>query len=378
VWTLDKKTALHYVNLPKLHDVYSLEYLSTGDITDVESFETPVHRHMYQKFDSFKNINKSIPIVQHLSFAKRVFTHIKNIKSSSMELFTETSYKFMDEIAIPALHKLESNGIHIDPEQIIERYGERIERHITKDDLVYSSYNLYTTTGRCSNKFAGINFAALNKKDGQRAAYTSRFENGTMLMMDYESFHLRLIGDMIEFELPTNQVVHEYFAKQYFKTDELTEEQYNEGKQITFQLLYGESRPTDAPEFFQKVYQYIDMLMVLLNSQGYIQSPYFKRKIYKDRIEDITPAKVFNYMIQLAETERNLKIMLECQNKFTDIKTLPVLYTYDSILFDYCMDDGSAPAIEMLSILTENGKFPMRVYYGSTYDDLKKLEIISP
>ena len=37
-----------------------------------------------------------------------------------------------------------------------------------QDGMFYSEYNLFTSTGRPSNRFGGINFAALNKKDGSR------------------------------------------------------------------------------------------------------------------------------------------------------------------------------------------------------------------
>ena len=54
---------------------------------------------------------------------------------------------------------------------------------MTKDGLVYSEYNPYTTTGRPSNRFGGTNFAALNKTDGSREKYISRFDGGMLVII---------------------------------------------------------------------------------------------------------------------------------------------------------------------------------------------------
>lgn len=273
-------------------------------------------------------------------------------------------------MAIPCLAKIESNGIYVDPELITTQHGSRVKRFIDKNQLVYSEYNLYTTAGRCSNRFGNINFAAMNKKDGTRKAYTSRFENGMLVSADFESFHLRLIADIIGYEFPVNEPIHEYLGKQYFETDSLSQEQYDEGKTITFALLYGDSKNTDVPEFFRKVYEYVDVISTDMKTKGYITSPYSNRKIYKDRIENFSPAKLFNYMIQLAETERNLKVILEMSKIFQFTQSKPVMYTYDSILFDYTPDDGPEPLKAAIEVLTEHNKYPMRVYYGKNYHDI--------
>ena len=63
------------------------------------------------------------------------------------------------------LSYIEQNGIH------------------SKEGEVHSEYNIYTSTGRPSNRFGGTNFAALNKKDGSRKQYISRFKNGVLVEM---------------------------------------------------------------------------------------------------------------------------------------------------------------------------------------------------
>lgn len=374
IWTPDKKRFLHIISLDNVYDVRSLEYLETGNVTVDETFLTPMHKFMYDTLDRYQNLNKAVAIMQHMSYLVSVNAYFRPIIENYKHYVDEPEYKFLNDIAIPCLWNIERNGLMVDIEKLIQHYGIRVKRYVD-NSRVYSEYNLYTSTGRTSNKFGNINFAALNKKDGTREIFKSRFARGLMVMMDFESFHLRLIADIIGYEFPSDKPIHEYLGQQYFGKESLTEEEYEIAKQTTFALLYGESRSGDVPEFFNKVYQYIDMLNVLSNKNGYILSPYFKRKIYTNRIEDPTPTKLFNYIIQLAETERNLKVMLDMMSLFNGQRSVPVLYTYDSILLDYDISDGTNLIHNILHVLTENGKFPMRVYYGTTYNNMKRLNI---
>jgi hypothetical protein len=375
VWTPNKKRLLHIVQLDNIYDLSSLEYLQFKAVAGDEKFFTSVHRMMYETMEKQKNLNKAVPIMQHIVYMESVFAHFDELVKNYQYLITEPQYKFLNDIAIPCLWHLERPGIAVNTEKLIDQYGPRVRRYVDGHNRVYTEYNPYTTTGRVSNRYGNINFAALNKKDGVREIFQSRFDNGMLVMMDFESFHLRLIADIIGYEFPPNQPVHEHLGQQYFGKDKLTPEEYEEGKAITFSLLYGESRDTNVPEFFRKVYDYIDMLGVLIGMNGYVTSPYFKRKIYKDDIEDVTPSKIFNYIIQLAETERNLKMMLEMMPLFEGKQSVPILYTYDSVLFDYSIEDGKELIQSVLRVLTEGGKYPMRVYYGMTYHEMKRLTI---
>ena len=97
----------------------------------------------------------------------------------------------------------------------------------TMDGMVYSEYNIFTSTGRPSNRFGGTNFAALNKKDGSRKPYVSRYKNGVLVEMDYDAYHLRLIGELIGYDFPKGSV-HEHMAE-FFGVD------YEESKKLSFQ-----------------------------------------------------------------------------------------------------------------------------------------------
>jgi len=275
VWTPDKKRLLHLTPLDNVYDINSLEYLNTGSVVNSDKFFTTLHNSMYNRLENQRNLNKAVPVMRHIEYLESVFAHFSQIVKNCKHFTQEPQYKFLNEIAIPCLYHVERHGLHIDVDKLVSRYNMRIKRYVDDRNRVYSEYNLYTTTGRTSNRYGNINFAALNKKDGTREIFQSRFENGLMLMMDFESFHLRLIADIIGYEFPTDRPVHEYLTQQYFNKQELTSEEYDEGKSITFSLLYGESRDENVPEFFKRVYQYIDMLGVLIETNGYVMSPFF-------------------------------------------------------------------------------------------------------
>lgn len=371
--TPSKKILNHVMpHLTNVYDVNSIEYLQTGQVIESSEFLTLCHRKFYQLYDKQLRVNKSVPLMRHIEFIESYFAHVKTFLSNDT---SDKAYMFLNDIAMPALQYLESSGIHIDPDITDLRYGTKLNRYTDANNLVYSEYNLFTTTGRPSNKFGGINFAALNKKDGSRKMYTSRSDRGLMVMADYESFHLRLIADMIGYTFPSGIAIHEYLGRQYFNKETLTEDEYNESKQITFRLLYGEERDDNVPEFFKAVYQYVNSLMVLFEHQNYIVSPYYHRKFQRSTIESPTPSKLFNYMVQLAETEVNLTSINKLKPLFDGKQSKLTLYTYDSILIDYNIDDGTELLISAIDILSQNGKFPMRVYYGSNYDNVKRLNM---
>jgi hypothetical protein len=373
IWTPSKKILMHALpSIRTVYDIESIEYLTTSKVTEASTFYTLYHQRTYAMYDKHVRINRSLALMRHIEWLEAYIEHLNGLLSIRQETINSSAYQFMNEIAIPATQYLESSGVHVETAQSVAKYGPRINRYI-QNDLLYSEYNLFTTTGRPSNKFGGVNFAALNKRDGSREMFTSRHDDGLLVMADFESFHLRLIADMIGFELPTDIAVHEYLGRQYFDVAELTPEQYEEGKQITFRLLYGDDRDTNVPEFFTAVYKYIDMLTMLMEIQGYITSPYYKRAIRKSDIESPTPAKIFNYMVQLAETELNLAAIHKLQPIYQAARSKLTLYTYDAILIDYSMADGKELLNSTLEVLSHGGRFPMRVYYGNTYQEMKKL-----
>ena len=54
--------------------------------------------------------------------------------------------------------------------------------------------------------------------------------------------------------------------------------------------------------------------------------------------------------------------------------TKPVLYTYDSILFDAHRSDGKE-TLRQIKAIMEGSKFPVKVYIGKSYANMYKMDI---
>jgi len=239
----------------------------------------------------------------------------------------------------------------------------------TTEDMVYSEYNLYTSTGRPSNRFGGLNFAALNKKDGSREKFISRYKNGVLVEMDYDGYHLRLIADRIGYEFPKGSV-HEHMAKLY-GTD------YSEAKSLSFQYLYGyiPKEIQENNEYFSRVHEYIQKLWIEYKSKDFIVSDIYNKRIYKKNLTDMNANKLFNYTIQLMETENNMRVLSELIPKIDkdDYKSKLILYNYDAFLFDFNMEDGLDYLKKVKGILEQAGRFPVKVGWGLNYHDMKDI-----
>jgi DNA polymerase I-like protein with 3'-5' exonuclease and polymerase domains len=283
------------------------------------------------------------------------------------------SYLFFNEVATNSLNWIEKSGLYVNPGGFLNVLGDK-SKGLIHEGYVYSDYNLLTSTGRCSNRFGGINFAALPKKDGIREYFISRFgKDGELISVDYESFHLRLIAEMIVFDLPYLEPVHQYLGKQYFKTDTLTPEQYEAGKGITFQYLYGTYKPPEMKEipYFVEVEKFTKALWKEMEIEGFVESPIFKKKIYLHHISDPNPSKVFNYLVQLFETEKNLFTLHKVGNEMraNKMESKIILYTYDAILIDAKISEMGQLS-KVIGTLEHGGQYPVRVYRGENYQNL--------
>ena len=276
-------------------------------------------------------------------------------------------FRRYDAYAIDNFFAIEQNGLQVNP----KLYTEKFQANGIHNGKVFTEYNLYTSTGRPSNKFGGINYAALNKDDGCRESFVSRHEHGMLLELDYDAFHVRLIADMIGFKLPAGSV-HEYFGKQYFDTDALTEEQYEQSKQITFRLLYGGIDKDFAKiPFFGEVKSYIGKLWKSFKRDGFIETTQFYRPMHADYLHEMNPNKLFNYQLQAGETEHNLITINNVNELIQSYKSKLILYTYDSLLFDYNLDDGKDFLFELKAVISEFGKYPVKIKAGINYHGMK-------
>jgi hypothetical protein len=261
------------------------------------------------------------------------------------------SRSWIDNTMIPLLSDIERLGLEVDREKFSDRFPHS-NKHL-KGNRIYTEYNPYTITSRPSNRHGGINFGALNKKDGTREVFIPK-PNHIYLQFDFDAYHPRIIGKMINYELPKTSV-HQWLADQYGCG-------YDEGKGITFQILYGgvPDEFTEIP-YYNKVKVFIDTMWEKVQERGYVST--LKRNIPLSSIEDPNPQKVFNYLLQATETEFNIEVMKRLTER--GLK-LPILYTYDSFLFEYSVDEDMSRAKELKEALESLG-FPVKADWGSDY-----------
>lgn len=355
-----KKDMMYVLKQGNIIDISTEKYDGNNSIAECSTFYPKIILDMQLKYQQYKNANKCIPLMKWVEFAEAYYSQLNDTYSQSKYL--------MNDISIPIYYFIEQSGLKVDSNILIEHFGEKVKKFI-HDGFVYSNYWPYTTTGRPTNTF-GINFSALNKSDGSRKSFVSRFENGTLILIDFESFHLRLIADLIDFPQPT-EPFHEYLGKEYFKVAELTAEQYDEGKQRTFSYLYGDDRHGSPIAFFDAVYRWREAFWIDAQLKGYFVTK-SGRKMFLSNIECPTKSKTFNYLLQATESEESAKLLYNLIPLYKNAQSKLILYTYDSILIDFCQDDGVTLLQQTKSTLEHGGHYPVRMYSGQNYHEMDK------
>lgn len=322
----------HYDFLPNMFD---LEMELFHQARDFEVDEKPIYT-IFRRRKAPK-ANDLIPIWKH-------YEQFQEWKSIWSDL---TPSKF-SQLYPTGLQWMESSGLHTD------------------NGMEYTQYNMLTTTSRPSNTFGGVNYAALPKDGEVRKRFISRFDGGKLYQLDFDGYHIRLIGKLIGVDIPLDIKAHKWLADQYGAD-------LKDAKAITFRQLYGgvQDEYKHIP-FFSKTAQYIETLWGEFTRNGEVHTPLLKRKLTFDK--DLNKNKVFNYILQSVETERNILILEKLSKMISSRKSLPILYTYDSILFDVHPEDGNELILEIKKVMESDG-FPTDVEIGDNYKDMVKVEL---
>ena len=275
---------------------------------------------MNNRFYNLKNINTVIPIYKHLEYCNALAAKIQHIWEKRDKI-NFTDYLSYNKEAILAFYSIERKGKKVS-NNIQEVFDSRVGKHMTNNKL-YSDYFLYTATGRPSNSFGNVNFAALDPP--KREVFIP--ENDLFVEMDYDAYHLRLIADMINYKFPEGSV-HEYLAG-WYGVD------YKESKAITFKILYGGigDEIADKVPFFKKVRQFIYLQYKLFNKQKYIETPIYNRRIMHENFQDMNA-------------------------------------NYDGFLFDYSNQDGEH-VLHTVRKIMERNNHPVKIKQGLNYKEMQ-------
>ena len=256
---------------------------------------------------------------------------------------------------------IELNGIGVNT-NIISTFGHQVAKYI-HDKKLYQNYNFFTTTSRPSNSIHNLNFAALTPE--HRKCFSPL--NDVFVEFDFDGYHPRLIGNLIDYEFPKTSV-HEYLSDKYGV--DLTK-----GKTKTFQYLYG-GIPNDVAskiEFLNMTKNLINEMWDEFKQNKSINSHIYNRPMKEENLDNLNAQKLFNYYIQSYETERNVKLLMELHLYLLTRNTKIVHYNYDSFLFDYHKDDGVQTLYDINKILEQSG-FITNTKVGNNYGEMKKYE----
>ena len=117
--------------------------------------------------------------------------------------------------------------------------------------------------------------------------------------------------------------------------------------------------------------EYIDKLWTLFNATGKLELVGGKI-LDKEQIQNPTPNKILNYMIQSAETHNNVISVKQVIKYLETQQSKVILYTYDSFLIDYALSDGKEVLKKIKKLLEING-YVVKVAYGLNYNSLKEI-----
>ena len=336
IYVRDLKSFLYYFQLKHAANINPIPlhtYIQTA---------TAVHEHFYRQHSTKQDINRIIPVVKHYEKCENLFKHVK-IPST-----------LQDNTIVYSLFYIEKNGIKIEPTLLKQYFNPSYENFNIKDNKIYTQYNLHTTTGRPSNSFNSINFAALNKDNGCRKAFIP--ENDKFVEIDISAYHPTLAAKLVGYK--PSKPIYDEFAE-YAGIDR------NEAKLLMFRQLYGGVyKEYKDWEFFKLIQEYVNEVWKQFNNDGNIQV--HDRTFSKDELGDMNPQKLFNYILQLLETLNNGRIIKDIIKILKDKDTKIVLYTYDAILIDLNTDENEI--LEDIENVFKKYKLEIKHSYGASYD----------
>jgi len=356
-WIWNKKGFLQTdINIEKLKDVQTALFFEQNQIYPFGD-KLEVLTNFYYRLGIRDDLGKSIPIMKWGEVLREIVGEWGDISPSHpnyLREFLKDNTTWIDNTMIPILSQIERKGIRVDTEKFLDRWPNHQNSLLLGN--IFTEYNPYTITSRPSNRHGGVNFSALNKKDGSRESFIPR-DGKLFLQFDYDAYHVRIIGKLIKHKLPDTSV-HQWLADQYGCD-------YDESKGRTFRILYGGVSDEDRKiPFFDKVDKFIRKIQEDGVKNGYLQTPK-GRKIPLGWIEKPTSQKFFNYLLQATETEFNIEVM----EKLRKLQLpLPILYTYDSFLFEF--DESEVETIKLVKSVLESYGFPVKADWGKNYGEV--------
>ena len=338
IYVRDKKEFLHYTILKQLVDITlgSPPYILP---------QTTAHTTLYRRFPDLPTVNQLVPITKHYEVCEQIYDDLEHRVNTAVN-------PFYNDKATLVFNAIERNGIKINKDEFEKNFDRS-----SPDEYVFTSYNFKTLTTRPSNKYDGINYAALPKANGCRKSFIPR--NDVFVEFDISAYHPTLSGMLVDYDFGDHDI-HKAFASMYGVD-------YDKAKELTFKQLYGGvfNEYKDLP-FFKATSEYIRTTWETFQTEGVITCPISNYEYKRDVLENMNPQKLFNYILQNMETSLNIEILFRIFKLLKGRNTKLVLYTYDSFLFD--VDERELSVLNEIKQVFYKLKLRITEKNGSNYD----------
>lgn len=364
LYCFDQKLTSYFLDTANMVDVGFSIMNEENKLPEIDA-DPLVYKEFYRKYAHGPQLNRLIPIVKVYERSENLYQVFAPYigKGIGWESFTHEM--------INAYKKVEEVGVAIDPLKFEDFFQLPNTRYsISKDNRIYSYYNMYNLTSRPTNAFNGINFLALNKEDGSRESFIPT--NSMLIELDFEAYHLKLIANIAQEYTDATESIHKLLAREYFKKEDISEEEYKQAKDISFKQMYGGiSEEYLHIPFYKKIARMQDNLWEQYNHQNGLYLPTGR---FLKKSENLYKQKIFNYYIQNLETCSNVDLLTEIQKELESYKSKVILVVYDAFLVDLHPEDGKIFIQKIKEIINKQG-LTAQFKYGSSYNSLKKAQI---
>lgn len=361
VYVLDRKETLYFLNHRNFIDINLLWSMEENCRLSYFVRER-TYNWFYNRYGGRKDLNKIIPLAKIYEKCEDIFSQIEPVLVYDWREIP--GFQYYNRLASNLFYLIEKEGIRVDTHEFVERFNVSNPDFSIDGETVYTRYNLYNITGRPTNSFNSVNFLAIPKGIEFRRCFKPK--NDEFVQMDFDGYHVRLVSNLIDYEIPVDQKAHMYLAKQYFGKEEISKEEYGQAKQTNFQSIYGTiPEQFSHLEFFQKLKKFVDRLWKKYIDEGSVADPISGKSfsVVGMHSMDMRPTKLMNYLIQSYETTRNVERLYYVLKRLQGCRTKLILVTYDSVLLDWDERDGKELLEEIRTIL-QRGNFPVSVDFS--------------
>lgn len=352
VYVVNKKQTLYHVTHPGLKDLtlkYSMVHYKQPELR----CSVTTYNWFYTRFGGKDNLNQIVPISKIYEMCEEKFSQVEKI----IDMEEPNGYSYYNGVATGVFYLIEQSGLRVDIKGFCDRFKPANIDFSLKGEIVYNSYNLYNVTSRPTNSFNAVNFLAIPKGKATRQVFKP--QNDTFVEMDFDGYHVRLLCETINYPLDPDLSAHKQLASLYYGkgVDQITQEEYGKAKQLNFQMIYG-SIPEEYQnlEISKRIQEFVDLLWKRYSKKKRIQD-FRTGKEFTDKLEDMYPQKLMNYMIQSLETSRNIAKLVKILRYLEGKNTKVVLVTYDSFLIDWDEREGKE-VIDTIREIMESSKIP--------------------